>query len=76
MAEADSKIFSKDVAPAFPAPLAEEQAINYHRDWTADDERKAKRKLDLIIMPLLTLGFFCLREFGPTIWLCRLHNAN
>lgn len=62
MAEADSKTSSKDVAPAFPAPLAEEQAINYHRDWTADDERKAKRKLDLIIMPLLTLGFFCLRE--------------
>ncbi|KAF1850315.1 MFS transporter-like protein [Cucurbitaria berberidis CBS 394.84] len=31
------------------------------RDWTAEEEKKAKRKLDLIIMPLLTLGFFCLQ---------------
>ncbi|KAH0422345.1 alternative sulfate transporter [Colletotrichum camelliae] len=30
-------------------------------DWTEDEERKAKLKLDLIIMPLLTLGFFCLQ---------------
>ncbi|KAH9876484.1 hypothetical protein J1614_003615 [Plenodomus biglobosus] len=31
------------------------------RDWTAAEEKKAKLKLDLIIMPLLTLGFFCLQ---------------
>ncbi|KAF2825228.1 MFS transporter-like protein [Ophiobolus disseminans] len=31
------------------------------RDWSVDEERRAKRKLDLIIMPLLTLGFFCLQ---------------
>ncbi|KAF1347342.1 MFS general substrate transporter [Lizonia empirigonia] len=31
------------------------------RDWSAAEEKKAKRKLDLIIMPLLTLGFFCLQ---------------
>lgn len=30
-------------------------------DWTAEEERIAKRKLDLAIMPLLTLGFFCLQ---------------
>ncbi|KAH8879267.1 putative MFS transporter [Thozetella sp. PMI_491] len=30
-------------------------------DWTAEEERKAKRKLDFIIMPILTLGFFCLQ---------------
>ncbi|KAJ4376418.1 hypothetical protein N0V83_001701 [Neocucurbitaria cava] len=30
-------------------------------DWTSEEEKKAKRKLDLIIMPLLTLGFFCLQ---------------
>ncbi|KZL81031.1 alternative sulfate transporter [Colletotrichum incanum] len=30
-------------------------------DWTVEEERKAKWKLDLIIMPLLTLGFFCLQ---------------
>ncbi|TKX25001.1 MFS transporter-like protein 41 [Elsinoe australis] len=31
------------------------------RDWSLDEERRAKRKLDLIIMPILTLGFFCLQ---------------
>ncbi|KAG8623532.1 hypothetical protein KVT40_008508 [Elsinoe batatas] len=30
-------------------------------DWSVDEEKKAKRKLDLIIMPILTLGFFCLQ---------------
>ncbi|OAA43828.1 alternative sulfate transporter [Metarhizium rileyi] len=29
-------------------------------DWTADEEKMAKRKLDLLLMPILTLGFFCL----------------
>ncbi|KAK3382058.1 alternative sulfate transporter [Lasiosphaeria ovina] len=36
------------------------QRLNYV-DWTPEEERKAKRKLDLIIMPILTLGFFCLQ---------------
>ncbi|KAK5996049.1 putative transporter-like protein [Cladobotryum mycophilum] len=30
-------------------------------DWTLEEETKAKRKLDLIVMPILTLGFFCLQ---------------
>ncbi|KAJ4386894.1 hypothetical protein N0V93_009793 [Gnomoniopsis smithogilvyi] len=30
-------------------------------DWTMEEEAKAKRKLDFIIMPILTLGFFCLQ---------------
>ncbi|KAJ6784329.1 hypothetical protein PWT90_07249 [Aphanocladium album] len=30
-------------------------------DWSPEEEKKAKRKLDLIIMPILTLGFFCLQ---------------
>ncbi|TWU78692.1 hypothetical protein ED733_005997 [Metarhizium rileyi] len=30
-------------------------------DWTADEEKMAKRKLDLLLMPILTLGFFCLQ---------------
>jgi predicted MFS family arabinose efflux permease len=30
-------------------------------DWSVEEEAKAKRKLDLIIMPILTLGFFCLQ---------------
>ena len=32
-------------------------------DWTPEEERQAKRKLDMIIMPLLALGYFCLRKF-------------
>ncbi|KAM3563615.1 hypothetical protein MY1884_001196 [Beauveria asiatica] len=30
-------------------------------DWIPEEEKRAKRKLDLIIMPILTLGFFCLQ---------------
>lgn len=30
-------------------------------DWTPEEERRAKRKLDVIIMPLLVLGFYCLQ---------------
>jgi hypothetical protein len=33
----------------------------HSKDWSDDEERTAKRKLDLILMPLLTLGFFCLQ---------------
>lgn len=56
-----------------------EDGLEPQRDWTPEEEKRAKRKydivslkqlfvsvliddrLDLIIMPLLTLGFFCLR---------------
>ncbi|KAL5342202.1 major facilitator superfamily domain-containing protein [Aspergillus crustosus] len=40
-----------------------EDSSSEHRvvDWTPEEEKKAKRKLDLIIMPILTLGFFCLQ---------------
>ncbi|KAG8872655.1 hypothetical protein FRB97_007445 [Tulasnella sp. 331] len=31
-------------------------------NWTPEEERKVKRKLDFIIMPLLILGFFCLHR--------------
>ncbi|KAF2015139.1 MFS general substrate transporter [Aaosphaeria arxii CBS 175.79] len=39
----------------------DEEAIDYTRDWTVEEERRAKWKLDLTIMPILTLGFFCLQ---------------
>jgi hypothetical protein len=63
----------------YPPPADDELVITIERDWTVEEERKAKRKyeapaymlvlhhldntprLDLLIMPLLTLGFFCLR---------------
>ncbi|EGP88996.1 putative major facilitator superfamily transporter [Zymoseptoria tritici IPO323] len=35
--------------------------IETSRDWSVEEERKAKWKLDLLIMPILTLGFFCLQ---------------
>lgn len=38
-----------------------ERALSPTSDWSPAEERKAKRKLDLIILPLLTLGFFCLQ---------------
>ncbi|OQU95372.1 hypothetical protein CLAIMM_01591 [Cladophialophora immunda] len=37
------------------------EALLLERDWTIEEEVKAKRKMDFIIMPLLTLGFFCLQ---------------
>ncbi|KAM0712282.1 hypothetical protein Q7P37_011376 [Cladosporium fusiforme] len=48
-------------AAGYPVPADDEQVITIERDWTVEEEKKAKRKLDLIIMPLLTLGFFCLQ---------------
>ncbi|KAF2723171.1 MFS general substrate transporter [Polychaeton citri CBS 116435] len=39
----------------------DEQALTLQQDWTVEEERRAKRKLDFLIMPLLTLGFFCLQ---------------
>lgn len=42
----------------------DERALSViEQDWSPEEEKKAKRKLDMIIMPLLTLGFFCLRTF-------------
>jgi predicted MFS family arabinose efflux permease len=45
----------------FARPQEDEEALTLQVDWSKDEEAKAKRKLDLIIMPLLTLGFFCLQ---------------
>ncbi|KAF4475714.1 nicotinamide mononucleotide permease [Fusarium agapanthi] len=45
----------------FPQPREDEESLTLHQDWSLDEERKAKRKLDLVVMPLLTLGFFCLQ---------------
>ncbi|KAL2827792.1 major facilitator superfamily domain-containing protein [Aspergillus cavernicola] len=39
----------------------DEIALNLEVDWSVDEEKKAKRKLDFMIMPILTLGFFCLQ---------------
>ncbi|KAF5008069.1 hypothetical protein FDECE_5652 [Fusarium decemcellulare] len=39
----------------------DELSASVEVDWTHDEEARAKRKLDCIIMPLLTLGFFCLQ---------------
>ncbi|KAI9765524.1 MAG: hypothetical protein M1840_007350 [Geoglossum simile] len=54
-----------DIKPADPdrhaPPRDDEEALALSPDWTREEEVKAKRKLDLIIMPLLTLGFFCLQ---------------
>lgn len=73
-------------AEQFPSAPEDEESMTVSRDWTDDEERRAKRKwvnggrstngdatrpdqllfyirLDLIIMPLLFLGFFCLRTF-------------
>jgi len=45
----------------YPRPREDEEVLNLDTDWTKEEEAKAKRKLDFIIMPLLTLGFFCLQ---------------
>ncbi|KAF4422239.1 hypothetical protein F53441_14296 [Fusarium austroafricanum] len=45
----------------FPQPRDDEESLTLHNDWSDHEERLAKRKLDVIIMPLLTLGFFCLQ---------------
>lgn len=52
--------FNKDIDD-FSPPREDEEGLALRRDWTPAEEKKAKRKLDLIIMPLLTLGFFCLQ---------------
>jgi len=32
-------------------------------DWTKQEESKARRKLDFILLPVLALGYFCLHMF-------------
>ncbi|KFA59954.1 hypothetical protein S40285_07956 [Stachybotrys chlorohalonatus IBT 40285] len=55
---------SLDSAPTSPNYVRghkeDEEALNLRVDWSVEEEAQAKRKLDFIIMPLLTLGFFCL----------------
>lgn len=45
---------AKDVEE-FSPHSEDEEALALTRDWTPAEEMKAERKLDLIIMPLLTL---------------------
>jgi MFS family permease len=47
--------------PQFPVPDEEAKGLTLSVDWSPEEEAKAKRKLDLLIMPILTLGFFCLQ---------------
>ncbi|KAK8126822.1 uncharacterized protein PG998_002581 [Apiospora kogelbergensis] len=42
-------------------PDDEDELPNRVVDWSPEEEKKAKRKLDSLIMPILTLGFFCLQ---------------
>ncbi len=51
-----------DYAP----PAADEEPLALVADWTKQEEIKAKRKLDFLLIPLLTLGFFCLRTVITT----------
>ncbi|CRK17596.1 hypothetical protein BN1708_017594, partial [Verticillium longisporum] len=60
MSEYDSKTPKALEGPP-SSTQGDEELRNLHIDWTKEEERKAKRKLDLIIMPILTLGFFCLQ---------------
>ncbi|KAH6633831.1 major facilitator superfamily domain-containing protein [Chaetomium sp. MPI-SDFR-AT-0129] len=61
MADVDTK--STDAAQYSTSSHDDEEnlQISSGRDWTPEEEARAKKKLDLIIMPLLTLGFFCLQ---------------
>ncbi|KAL4729701.1 hypothetical protein ACLX1H_004124 [Fusarium chlamydosporum] len=56
-----AKLETSQSTADFPLPREDEESLTLHKDWTPEEEKKAKRKLDLIIMPLLTLGFFCLQ---------------
>jgi hypothetical protein len=53
-------------------PASDDGQVESSRDWSIDEERRAKRKLDLIIMPILTLGFFCLRK-ADTLGMTTMH---
>ncbi|KAL4922001.1 major facilitator superfamily domain-containing protein [Aspergillus aurantiobrunneus] len=54
----DFKTTSHNVLDSY---TEDEGALNRVADWSVDEEKRAKRKLDLMIMPILTLGFFCLQ---------------
>ncbi|KAF2420211.1 MFS general substrate transporter [Tothia fuscella] len=45
----------------FSPPNYDEEPLTTSVDWTKEEEGRAKRKLDLLLMPLLVLGFFCLQ---------------
>ncbi|KAK1778291.1 major facilitator superfamily domain-containing protein [Copromyces sp. CBS 386.78] len=50
-----------------PAPMAskrskgEDEGLGQVVDWTEEEEKKLVRKIDLVIMPLLVIGFFSLQ---------------
>ncbi|CAI0647627.1 unnamed protein product [Colletotrichum noveboracense] len=54
-------IVSLDRSPSANLVDGDTKQVSSPVDWTEDEETKAKWKLDSIIMPLLTLGFFCLQ---------------
>ncbi|KAL3292242.1 nicotinamide mononucleotide permease [Colletotrichum asianum] len=54
-------IVSLDRSPSANLADGDTKQVSSPVDWTEDEERKAKWKLDLIIIPHLTLGFFCLQ---------------
>ncbi|KAF4550548.1 MFS-type transporter-like protein 42 [Elsinoe fawcettii] len=59
MASTDFKHANVAEGDSYPGHVAEEQQLV--RDFGVEEEKRAKRKLDLIVMPILTLGFFCLQ---------------
>ncbi|WOO78341.1 putative transporter [Vanrija pseudolonga] len=44
-----------------PPRPEDEETLRLAKNWTPEEEQRAKRKMDFIIMPILTLGFFCLQ---------------
>ncbi|KAH8175627.1 major facilitator superfamily protein [Sarocladium implicatum] len=56
-----SKSIDKSTSGDLAQPLEDEQGLVLSVDWSREEEKKAKRKLDLILMPILLLGFFCLQ---------------
>lgn len=35
--------------------------VDIHKDWTEDEERRVKRKIDFILLPILGVAFFALQ---------------
>ncbi|KAI0177976.1 major facilitator superfamily domain-containing protein [Pestalotiopsis sp. NC0098] len=56
-----SSLDLKQAGPQDSATCEDEPTTSTQVDWTKEEESKATRKLDLIIIPLLVLGFFCLQ---------------
>jgi predicted MFS family arabinose efflux permease len=52
---------SADEKLAASSPVEDGGSFARGVDWTVEEEAAAKRKLDLTIMPILTMGFFCLQ---------------